>query len=64
MDCVNLYGKAMMEPLPTDIKLYTKWVEKVDKFKDKFDVKSSDKYEINKHLKNKDPTQEIREFLK
>jgi len=56
----------MMEPLPTDIKLYTKWVEKVDKFKDKFDVKSGDKYGklIHKYLKNKDPTQEIREFLK
>jgi len=41
-------------------------VEKVDRLNDNFDVGMNDKYGklIHKHLKNKDPTQEIKEYLK
>jgi hypothetical protein len=49
LDCVNLYGRAMMEPLPKEIIEYSRWIESKEKF-------DSNKYE---NIKNKDPTNEI-----
>jgi hypothetical protein len=49
LDCVNLYGRAMMEPLPKEIIDYSRWIESKERF-------DSNRYE---NIKNKNPNKEI-----